>query len=306
MGPLLFLLYVNDLPNVSNKLSKILFADDTSVFYSHKNPEILIKVVNEELDKLSTWFKSNKLSLNIKKTSYILFGTKSDSLNSSMKIQIDDISINNVRSARFLGVILDDSLSWKPHISATSTKIAKVVGILGKIRHLINKKVSVMLYYSMLYPYINYCNVAWASTHPTKLESIFRLQKRALRIIFCVNRRHPSQSLFTQASILTVYQVNQLQIALFVYSSIKKLFPQHLCNIFIFNNEFHQYPTRSGCLIRPPYSRTTQTQFSVLYRGSKVWNSLPTSLIEVSKEQFKQRVKLLLLSCLNFPYGFVF
>lgn len=67
LGPLLFLLYVNDLPNVSNKLSKILFADDTSVFYSHKNPEILIKVVNEELDKLSTWFKSNKLSLNIKK-----------------------------------------------------------------------------------------------------------------------------------------------------------------------------------------------------------------------------------------------
>lgn len=103
-----------------------------------------------------------------------------------------------------------------------------------------------MLYYSMLYPYINYCNVAWASTHPTNLESIFRLQKRALRIIFCVNRRHPSQSLFAQASILSVYQVNQLQIALFVYSAIKKLFPQHLCNIIIFNNEFHQYPTRSS------------------------------------------------------------
>jgi len=162
-----------------------------------------------------------------------------------------------------------------------------------------------MLYYSTLYPYVSYSNFAWASTHPTKLESIFRLQKRALRIIFCANRRHPSQPLFAQASILSVYQVNQLQIALFVYSSIKKLLPQYFCNLFTLNDEFHQYPTRSSCFIRPPYSRTTQTQFSILYRGSKVWNSLPASLIEVSKVQFKRRVKLLLLSCLNFPYGFV-
>lgn len=140
------------------------------MFYSHKNPEILIKVVNEELHKLSTWFKSNKLSLTIKKTSYIFFGIKSDTFKSSMKIQIDNISINNVRSARFLGVILDDSLSWKPHISAISTKITKVVGILGKTRNLINKKVAIILYYSMLYPYCISITVMLLGLAPTQLN----------------------------------------------------------------------------------------------------------------------------------------
>jgi len=92
---------------------------------------------------------------------------------------------------------------------------------------------------------------------------------RALRIIYCVNRRHPSQLLFAQTSILSVYQVNQLQIALFLYSSVKKLLPQYFCNLLTFNDDFHQYPI-SSCFIRPPYSSTTQTEFSVLCRGSTV------------------------------------
>ena len=89
---------------------------NTSVFYSHKDPNILVKVINEELDKLSSWFKSNKLSLNIRKTSFIFFGTKPNIFNSSMKIQIDNTPIRNVNSARFLGVLVDESLSWKPHL----------------------------------------------------------------------------------------------------------------------------------------------------------------------------------------------
>ena len=186
LGPLLFLIYINDLRNISDRLSKILFADDTSVFYSHKDPDTIIRVLNEELIKLSIWFKSNKLSLNIKKTSFIFFGLKSGIFNSPSKIVIDDIPITRACSTRFLGVLLDESLSWRPHIMAITTKMAKTVGILGKTRHLISTEVASMLYYSMVFPYINYCNLVWASTHQTKLEPIYRLQKRALRIISCV------------------------------------------------------------------------------------------------------------------------
>lgn len=303
LGPLLFLIYINDLPNISDRLSKILFADDTSVFYSHKDPDTIIRVLNEELNKLSIWFKCNKLSLNIKKTNFIFFGLKSVIFNSSSKVVIDDIPIIRVCSTRFLGVLLDESLSWKPHIMAITTKMAKSIGILGKTRHLMSTEVATMLYYSMVYPYINYCNLVWGSTHQTKLEPIYRLQKRALRIISCVHRSHSSQPLFLKLGILSVYQVNHLQIGLFVYSSLKRVLPPFFHDMFAHNYQFHNYSTRSSCLLRPPHSRTSQSQFSILYRGSKLWNSLPPHILDFSFLKFKRALKSHLLAHQYFPYG---
>ena len=195
-----------------DKISKFLFADDTSLFYSHKDLNTITDVLNEELGKISIWFKSNKLSLNIKKSCFICFGLKPGFPNSSLKIEIDTIPLTNVHYTRFLGILLDESLSWKPHIRAITTKMAKSIGILNKICLLINTEVAIMLYYAMVYPYINYCNIIWASTYQTKLKPIYQLQKRAVRIISCAYQRHSSQPLLLQSGILSVYQVYHLQI----------------------------------------------------------------------------------------------
>ena len=162
LGPLLFLIYINDLANVSDLLSKILFADDTSLFYSHSDPKTLMKVVNEELEKIAKWFKINKLSLNIKKTNFILFGQNHKKNPINITVLIDNVSITKVKSTRFLGVLIDENISWKPHISLITSKIAKNIGIIGKICYLLNTTVSLNLYYSMVYPFISYCNIAWA------------------------------------------------------------------------------------------------------------------------------------------------
>merc|ERR1712035_191640 len=148
LRPLLFLIYINDLSNVSNKLSKILFTDDTSLFFSHRNPNVIAKVVNEELDKISRWFKINKLSLNIKKTNFILFSNNHKKLDENLTVLIDNVSITNVDSTRFLGVLIDKNLSWEPHISLISSKIAKTIGIIGKICYLLNTKVSQLTLFS--------------------------------------------------------------------------------------------------------------------------------------------------------------
>ena len=160
-----------------------------------------------------------------------------------------------------------------------------------------------MLYYSMIYPYINYCNTAWASTHQTKLEPIYRLQKRALRIICCVHPRHSSQPLFTRLGILTVFQVNHFQIGLFVHGSLGRTLPLFFHNLFTHNSQVHNYPTRSSNDLRPPIARTAQTQFNIGFRGSKIYNSLPLYIWDLSSHQFKKVTKSLLLDTKYFPYG---
>ena len=295
LGPLLFLIYINDLSNVSNKLSKILFADDTSLFFSHRNPNVIAKVVNEELDKISRWFKINKLSINIKKTNFILFSNNHKKLNENLTVLIDNVPITNVNSTRFLGVLIDKNLSWKPHISLISSKIAKTIGIIGKICYLLNTKVSLNLYYSMIYPFISYCNIAWASTHQTKLQPIFKLQKRAMRIIALSAPRSHSLPLFRKFGILNIYQINSFQITQFVYGSLNKTLPSFFHNFFSLNSQFHNYLTRKASQLRPPQSRTTSSQFKISYRGSKLWNSLPPHFVKLSYESFKKSVKNFLL-----------
>ena len=117
LGPLLFLLYVNDMVNCSKLLHFILFADDTNLFFSCKNINELIDTVNGELDKLAEWFRANKLSLNISKTNYILFGFKHGKQNMCRDILIDGKSIEQVTHTTFLGVYIDENLNWKYHTS---------------------------------------------------------------------------------------------------------------------------------------------------------------------------------------------
>ena len=135
LGPLLFILYTNDIANVSNIFKINLFADDTSLFHTHDNFDILIKETIEELYRISTWFATNKLVLNISKTNYMIFASKGKSYNKNVSnIKIDGNSIQQVNKTKFLGIIIEEHLNWATHISHLCNIIARNVGILQKFR----------------------------------------------------------------------------------------------------------------------------------------------------------------------------
>jgi len=126
LGPLLFLIYINDLPNVSSIMFFILFADDTNIFYSHGSLDTLFQIVNSELTLVADWFCANKLTLNIDKTNYILFKSHRKSYPSDCpNLYIDGVPITQVESTKFLGVYVDQNLTWNEHIRNISSKIAK-------------------------------------------------------------------------------------------------------------------------------------------------------------------------------------
>ena len=131
LGPLLFLVYINDLYNACNSTLPILFADDTYLFKNSQDLSHIEAMFNEELKNISLWLKVNKLSLNVKKTHFIVF-SKQKKCDKSIKLVIDDETIDEVKNTKFLGVIIDKKLTWKDHINYVAGKVSRAIGMIVK------------------------------------------------------------------------------------------------------------------------------------------------------------------------------
>ena len=197
LGPLRFLLLINDLFHVFNLLSIILFADDTNIFLRHNDLATLATILNVELSHVSSWFNANKLTVHPAKSKFIIFHPRRKQINSSdINIFINNSLITRVQEDRFLGIIILENLSWKLHISAVCDKVSKVIGVLCKSGRYLPLSTLKTLYNFLFLPYINYCILIWASTYSSYLKPIYVLQKKAVRIITFFLRAHPLSPFF--------------------------------------------------------------------------------------------------------------
>ena len=172
LGPLLFLLYINDIVLSSNIFKFNLFADDTSLFYSNDNNTEAIDIINSELEKISQWLAANKLSLNVGKSKLLIFNKKKES--TLDKIMLNGQVLEEVDHAKYLGVLIDNKLNWKYHINAVNLKLAKGAGLLAKIRHYVPGEVLKSLYFSFINPYIDYIisSTGYGSKYSSKLNQL--------------------------------------------------------------------------------------------------------------------------------------
>jgi hypothetical protein len=279
LGPLLFLIYINDLPNVSPILHFVLFADDSNIFLSHKSYEELFRILNEELVLVSDWFKASKLSLNLTKTNFILFCShRKATPQLKGKVHIDNIDIPQVESVKFLGVYVDQHLTWSVHIEHIALKLAKNIGILKRISYLLPRNILLTLYYSMIYPYISYCNMIWASNYNSRFHRIIVLQKRIVRLIAGSPYNSHSEKLFTQLGILKVLQIKQLQMCEFMHRYTYNTLPISHANLFTLASDIHSYNTRNLASYRTVRARTNSRKFSIKYAGPIEWNRIPLNL----------------------------
>ena len=151
-GPILFLVYINDLPSVSNSLKTTLFADDTVVYLAHPN-----LTVNSELNVLCDWFQNNRLSLNTTKTYAMLCLASSIQLDQLPNLQMNGRVLPLSERFKYLGIILDNQLSFKSHIDSIAKNISKLVGIFYTIKNYVPYHVMLQMYYTLIYPYLSYC-----------------------------------------------------------------------------------------------------------------------------------------------------
>ena len=185
LGPLLFILYMNDICNTSKLLSFILFADDTTEFLSDKDFNVLYDTMNNELYEVCNWFKCNKLSLNASKTNLMLLETacKTKNANVSGSIYLDGCQLTRITNTKFLGMTIDENLTWKPHIENVCKLCSRNLGVLNNVKCFLPKNSLYHLYCSFILPYLSYGILLWGNASTQYMTKVFKLQKRALRII---------------------------------------------------------------------------------------------------------------------------
>ena len=293
LGPLLFIIYINDIVNVSDLIYLILYADDTNVFVSHESPIEASRIANVEISKLNIWFKINKLSLNVKKTKAMFFSPKKEVFNNEgVNLSINDIPIDVTDHTKFLGVTIDNKLDWSKHISFINNKISKSVGILCKARHKLFTSALISLYNTLVLPYLTYCIVIWGKTYKKLMRSVFILHKKIMRIITFSDYRAHTNELFKKHKVLKFESLYDYFSGILMYKSYHRTLPSFYNDFFAYNNFNHSYNTRYGNDYQLPKRRSTRLSFSVQTYGPPIWNNLPINIKDSkSLDTFKRNLK---------------
>lgn len=297
LGPLLFLIFINDFYMCHNA-SCMQFADDTSILLSNRNYLQLGTTANDELQNIFTWLCANGLSVNLEKCSHLIISNKT--IDKSLLIRINGVSLKRVRHEKLLGVWIDESLSFKEHTQSVSRRVARSLFALGKIRSLITKRMALELYYALIYPHFLYCINIWGGTHKYILHQLYILQKRAVRII--ATPRHylaHTDPIFNNLNLLRLDDIYFFSISSYMYRVFLRDVPAAVLEIFDKNTHNHNHNTRQSTryYINRPQCTLSCTQKAFSYRGPTIYNALPEILkASVSLNSFKSKLRRYILN----------
>ena len=293
LGPILFLLYINDFHLCSSLFDFHLFADDANLFYSHDNINIMQQNINAELSNIYTWLCINRLSLNIEKSNFVIFQPRQKKSPLNFIIQLNGKILKRENCIKYLGIFIDSTLSWKDHVEYISKKIRKSIGILSKIRYFVDSHTLIQLYYALIQPFLVYGLIVWGNTYPATLHPLFILQKKATRLITFSQYDQHTSPLFKSLDILKLSDLVNFQTAVFMYKFHNRLLPSVFNNFFTPNSRIHGYNTRSVAKhsYYLPRARTNYGIFNIRFQGTKVWNSIDNHLKLMNLGQFKNKYK---------------
>lgn len=249
LGPLLFIIYINDLCVSTAEFDFISYADDTTLFLSFNMSETELATTAEclmnNLEKVNDWLKLNKLSLNISKTKCMVFHTPQKRVQKP-EISICNESIEYVSDFNFLGIVINENLNWKSHISTISKKISKTIGIINRLKTTLPQHVLLILYNSLINSYLNYGALCWGF----KSDHLIKLQKKATRIITNSKYNAHTDPLFKKLRILKMNDIITRKLYKFYYRYKKDNLPYYFTYNFLKRNE-HLYGTRNESFITP-------------------------------------------------------
>ena len=269
----------------------ILFADDTNVFISDKDPSVLESKVNNVMSAIKEFTLANGLSLNVKKTHFMLFCPNKSRKHHDMRVSLCDKPLIRVKSTKFLGLIIEDTLSWSTHIKHVSTKIATSLGLMCKARKVLYGIDLIPLYYAYIFPYLIYALPVWGGSPNLQLYEIIKFQKRAIRLISNIKYKESITNAFYKLGMLKLPELYVYYLALFMYKSVNNLIPEQFCSFYRKNSEMGIRTTRQAQDLQMPKLLKPMTQLNVRLKGVIIWKDiLAKTTFECPISAYKQFV----------------
>ena len=287
LGPLLFIIYMNDINKVSSKFDFILYADDTTMIssmckFTFDRRAFIDANINRELSKISDWLIVTKLSLNISKTKFIQFHYKQKITNEDNypKLKINDSEIERVQEFNFLGLTINENLDWSSHCNKIACKTSRTLGIMNILKHELPSAILKLMYDALIMSHFQYCITSWGYS----CYRLFKLQKRAIRIVTLSKYNAHTDPLFKSNKLLKIEDIFEIQCLKLYYRYWKVILPKYLLDMFIENRDVHTHNTRSRqtSYLHHGVTRTVSARNCIRY-------SLPV-LIDRTSNNVLQRV----------------
>ena len=307
LGPLLFLLYINDIAIAIPGGNIKLFADDTNMFVTGKTLADLEENSNYQLTLINNWLIANKLYVNRDKTCYTVF-SPNKSLSSVVSLELNGTKLQQDKSCRYLGVIVDEELKWTAHIDTVLQKLNQLVGICYKIRYKIPEWCLHNIYFAFVYPYITYGLEIYGNTCASYLDKITKLNNKILRILQRKGRRCCTNCFYIQYNTLPPVQLFAYHVINLVHKMVYSpdILPPIFHQYFILNRSIHQHSTRYNKL----YMSQSLSHFerrSLKYKGPQLWNRLPNDITDItSPKSFSNSLKMHLIRNPLQPYVHIY
>lgn len=298
LGPLLFIIYINDiiekLNNVGIKCK--MFADDMKIYFYSHNIKIIEYKLNEGLKILSDWMNKNQLKINVKKSAFMILNSqRANNVRGKCKLMIDNEMLNEVRSTKYLGIIIDDTLTFNDNAKYVANKISKKVNLLYRLGNSISSFTKCTIYKSIILPHFDYCSTLMLNYSKSNIDLLQKLQNRAMRIILKVNRYTNVKLMLDTLGWLSVKQRMIWNSCVLIQKMIDNLTPSYLSNHVKLIKNKHRYDTRQSNQLEVIKTKTHTGEKSIIYMGYNWYNSLPKSIknerrIHIFKKNLKEHV----------------
>jgi hypothetical protein len=299
LGPLLFLIYINDIPYSNNNFDFFMYADDTTLFTSvDRNVSTnQVQTINNNLQKVYNWLAANQLSLNIGKTKFMCFHPNINIKNIMSSLKINGIDIERVNNINFLGLNIDENISWKAHTDKLAAKLSQYSGILNSLKRYLPSHILKSIYSTMINSSLNYCILAWGFAS----NNLNRLQKRLVRTVAGAKYNAHTEPIFKNLNLLKLEDIFKLNMLKFYYKLINDKLPDHFTNFNLIQfNTIHTYDTRHNHHYRVTITNTSYARKCLRHALPSLINSLQPLVLEMvhthSYKGFTQYVKNTLIS----------
>lgn len=292
LGPLLFLIYINDMFKSIKYSCPILYADDTNLTITSKSLKEINWKINADLAKITNWLRANRISLNTKKTEVVLFRSKNKAFTKKLNFRISGKKLELSRKVKYLGLLIDENLTWADHLSSLKTKLSRACGLLSKLRYSINKDLIKMVYSSIFHSNLLYGCQCWGQRHSVLRNKLESIQNKCIRVICFKNYKDSVQPLYKELNILPLSKQVYYNNVLFVYDSLSKINPIIFHTSFQRTNTLHDHHTRGAHtdqLIKPVVNTQAFGINSIYFKLIQNWNEFIKSAFPQSSPLHKDR-----------------